>query len=108
MKSIIDNDVSVLRDKSCSVLLYFTASWCGPCKKIKPMVEKLSEGFDESVIEIYMVDIDANDELVRNLEVRGIPAFYLFKGEEMQGQCSGSDILNVHRLLKENLPNVPE
>ena len=107
MKSITDNDVSVLRDKTCFVLLYFTASWCGPCQTIKPMIEKLSEGFDEAVLEIYLVDIDENDDLAGDLQVRSVPTFYLFKGKELQGRCAGADIGQVHRLLKENLPEVP-
>ena len=58
MKEIKENDISHLKGKECHILFYFTATWCGPCKRIYPLIEKLSEGLDESKVEIYKVDID--------------------------------------------------
>ena len=104
---IQDNDVSCCKDKECLHLFYFTATWCGPCQRIKPMIQKLSEGFDDSKLEVCMVDIDENDELAGDLQVRSVPTFHLFKGKELQGTCSGAEIGKIHRLLKENLPDVP-
>ena len=103
MLEIKDNNLSSLKDKECFLLFYFTASWCGPCKKIKPLIEKLSEGLDESKVEIYKVDIDKNDELSSELKVKSVPTFYLFKGKELQDQCSGADIKKVHQLLKDHI-----
>jgi thioredoxin 1 len=101
MKEITNNDISHLKDKECLFLFYFTASWCGPCKRIYPLIEKISEGLDESKVEIYKVDIDENDELASDLKVKSVPTFYLFKQKELLGQCSGTDIKKVHSLIKE-------
>ena len=103
MKSISDSDISVLKDKTCLILMYFTATWCGPCQRIKPMIQALSDGLDESKIEIYMVDIDENDTLAEELKVRSVPTFYLFRNKDLLGQCSGADITKVHSLLKEHM-----
>ena len=103
MKQILDNDVSSLGDKKCYLLFYFTASWCGPCQRIKPMIEKLSEGLDESKIEIYTVDIDSNDELADKYNIRSVPTFLLILQDECIDQCSGADITKVHQLLKKNI-----
>ena len=103
MKEILQNDISFLKGKECYFLFYFTAKWCGPCKRISPLIEKLSEGLDESKVEIYKVDLDENDELSTELKVKSVPTFYLFKGKELQGQCSGADIKKVHQLLKDHI-----
>ena len=103
MKEIINNDISILKDKECYILFYFTASWCGPCQKIKPLLEKISDGSDSKKLEIYKVDIDNNDELTEELDIKSVPTFYLFKDKELKGQCGGSDIKKVHSLLKENI-----
>ena len=103
MLEIHDNDISILKDKKCLILFYFTATWCGPCQKIKPMIQKLSDGLDKDKVEIYMVDIDENDELALKLKVKSVPTFYLFYEKPLIDSCSGSDILKVHKLIKDNL-----
>ena len=103
MKQIVDNAISVLKDKQCLILMYFTATWCKPCQRIKPMIEKLSDGLDAEKVEVYMVDIDDNDELAGDLKVKSVPTFYLFKGKDLLDQCSGADITKVHAMLKGHL-----
>ena len=106
MLEIENNDISFLKDNECLILFYFTAAWCGPCQRIKPMVQKLSEGLDSSKVEVYMVDIDENDSLALDLKVKAVPTFYLFHQKELIDQCSGSDILKVYKLIKDNLPKL--
>ena len=103
MKTIRDSDISILKGKTCLILLYFTATWCGPCQRIKPMIEALSEGISEDVLEIYLVDLDENETLVSDLKVRSVPTFYLFRDTVLLDQCSGADITKVHALLKPHM-----
>jgi len=100
MKCITDNDMSVCDDKDCYLLFYFTASWCGPCQKIKPLLEKISEGADSSKLEIYMIDIDENDNIASEFKIRSVPSFYLYKDKDLKGQSGGADIKKVQELLK--------
>jgi len=106
MLEIHDNDISILKDKKCLILFYFTAAWCGPCQKIKPMIRKLSDGLDTAKCEVYIVDIDENDELALELKVKAVPTFYLFYEKNLIDSCSGADILKVHKLIKDNLPKL--
>ena len=55
---------------------YFSASWCGPCRTFKPVVQELiDEGHS-----IEIVDIDDNQELARQYEVMSIPTI-VFENE---------------------------
>jgi len=100
MKCITDNDMSECDGKECYLLFYFTASWCGPCQKIKPLLEKISEGADPSKLEIYMIDIDENDNIASEFKIRSVPTFYLYHKKELKGQTGGADIKKVQELLK--------
>lgn len=106
MEEIKDNDVSNLDDKECLLLFYFTAPWCGPCQRIKPMLIKLAEGLDKSKIEFFMIDIDENDEIAERFKIRSIPTFYLLHKNEELAHVTGSDITEVHKLIKDNLDKV--
>jgi thioredoxin 1 len=101
MKQILENDLSECSDKECYLLFYFTAKWCGPCQKIKPLLEKLSDGSDPSKLEVYMIDIDENDKIASEFKIRSVPSFYLYKDKDLKGQTGGSDITKVQELLKQ-------
>jgi thioredoxin 1 len=100
MKSITENDISICKDKECYLLFYFTATWCGPCQKVKPLLEKISEGADPTKLEVYMIDIDENDNLASEFKIRSVPSFYLYHKKELKGQTGGADIKKVQELLK--------
>lgn len=58
------------------VLIDFYANWCGPCKMMSPIVEKLSE--DRS-LKVAKVDVDKCPEIARKYAVMSIPTLILFK-----------------------------
>ena len=60
------------------VLIDFWAEWCGPCKMLLPVIDKLSEEMQDTV-KIVKMDIDSNPESPSALGVRGIPTLMLFK-----------------------------
>ena len=51
----------------------FTATWCGPCQRIAPILDELAAEYDGKVV-VYKVDIDKNQELARAFGVSSIPA----------------------------------
>lgn len=108
MIEINNNDISFLKDKKSLILFYFTASWCKPCQKIKPMINKLSDGLDKTKVEIYMIDIDENDKLALDLKIKSVPTFYLFYENNLIDNCSGADIIKVHKLIKDNLEKLKD
>jgi len=57
------------------VLVDFYADWCGPCKMLEPVVERLAE---ETAATVAKVDVDANQQLASEYGVRGVPTLVLF------------------------------
>jgi thioredoxin 1 len=61
------------------VLVDFFADWCGPCKQLEPIVERIAAGTDATVAK---VDIDANQPLAAQYGVRSVPTLLLFADGE--------------------------
>ena len=51
----------------------FTATWCGPCQRIAPILDELAAEYDGKIV-IYKVDIDKNRQLAKEFNVSSIPA----------------------------------
>ena len=100
MFEIKNDNLSICEGEECYLLFYFTAKWCVPCQKIKPLLQKISEGADPSVLKVYMIDIDENDEISKEFQIRSVPTFFLYKQKEIIGQTAGADIKKVQELLK--------
>jgi thioredoxin 1 len=64
-------------------IFYFTADWCNPCKKTKPIVEELNR---ESVdVRFQIIDVDIEGELARKFEIKSVPTFIVIQdGQEIK------------------------
>ncbi len=73
---MINNFDELIQEK---VLVDFYANWCGPCKMLSPILEKLEE------VKVLKVNVDENPELARKYGVMSIPCLILFdKGKELK------------------------
>ena len=89
-------------NKKVLSLLYFTASWCGPCQKIYPLLNELSVKLKESEkynIEFFKIDIDENEEFSEKCNIRSVPTFYIMNGKNLLSQCSGADIQTIGEMI---------
>ena len=67
-------------------VFYFTAEWCQPCKKVKPVVEAMEkEGF-----EFQMIDADYEQILVEKFKVKSIPTFILLEDGRELNRITGA------------------
>ena len=107
MNEFTENDdiTSVLLEnmnKNVLSLLYFTASWCGPCQQIKPFLKELSESLKNSGeynIEFYMIDIDSNEEFCDKCNIRSVPTFFIMNGKDLLGSLSGADKTKLSEMI---------
>jgi thioredoxin 1 len=70
------------------VLVDFTATWCGPCKQLAPIVEKLADEF-EGKIKVGKLDIDASPAITAKYGIRSVPTVLIFQAGEQKAKHVG-------------------
>lgn len=70
------------------MIVDFFATWCGPCKMLSPVLERVHEKYGDS-LKILKVDIDKHEELAREYEVMSVPTLFFYLNGEVVSQRSG-------------------
>jgi len=60
----------------------FWAEWCGPCRMVAPIVEKLAEDYGDQGVKVGKLDVDHNLEVTTRFAVRSIPSILFFRDGE--------------------------
>ena len=97
-------------DRQEYIFFYFSASWCKPCQKISPLLNKLSQIYNPNDIRFYKIDIDneLNKEISNKCQIKVIPAFLIFKNRKFIGRTKGGKIERIQELLDNALPKIEE
>ncbi len=87
-------------------LVEFWAPWCGPCRMIGPLLEKLAEEYVGDV-DIFKMNVDENEDIPSKLQVRGIPHLMLFhKGELIDSVIGAPEPKRIVDMLENALDDV--
>lgn len=106
MNNISDENITVILEKDEYLFFYFSASWCGPCKKLLPLVEELNNRNTNDKLIFYYVNIDENEKLCSSCNIKQVPSYAIIKDKKVLGLDSGSDISKVGNLLKDCLKDI--
>ncbi|MBE9180036.1 thioredoxin [Oculatella sp. LEGE 06141] len=77
-----ENEFDGLLSDETIVVVDCTASWCGPCRKIAPLIDQLAEEYDGRA-KVVKLDLDQNRAIATKYSVRSIPAVMIFKNGEL-------------------------
>lgn len=72
-----------------AVVIDFWAEWCGPCRRIAPLIDELSTEYAGKAI-ICKCDVDSNDEIAAKYGIRNIPTVLFLKGGELVEKSVGA------------------
>ena len=70
------------------MILYFTADWCNPCKKTKPIVEELNR--EQIMAKFFIVDVDSDIEMAKDFEIKSVPTFVVMKDNIESHRTTGA------------------
>ena len=68
-------------------ILYFTATWCGPCKLLKPKIQAM-----QSQLPITILDVDTNADAVEKYSIRNVPTIIVTRSGNEIGRLIGNNI----------------
>ena len=93
-----DNFEKEVMEAEVPVLIDFWANWCGPCRMMSPVIDKIAEEMGDKV-KVCKVNLDENHELAEKYEIMTIPAIIIVKNGAETGRTIGvqpkEDILKL-------------
>lgn len=86
---VTQENFETYKNGALPLVIDFWATWCGPCRKVSPIVSELAEKYDGKLV-VGKCDVEENDDLVAEFGIRNIPTLLFFKGGEVVDKFVGA------------------
>ncbi len=97
----VSKEFDTILGQNNNILIDFFATWCGPCRMLMPLLDKVSEKLDDLLI--IKVDVDKFPELASNYAVSAIPHLVLIRnGAEVASHAGFASSNNLIDWINEN------
>ena len=83
------NEKVIEGSKEKLIIVDFWAPWCGPCKQLTPVLEKIIKKYSEK-INLIKINIDENQQIASQLRIQSIPAVFAFKDKQIVNAFQGA------------------
>jgi thioredoxin len=80
-------------------VMYFTATWCPPCKMISPVYEELSKKYPK--VAFGKIDVDDNQDSAMEFQISAVPTFVFSKGATVTNKFSGADKNQLEKFVQD-------
>ncbi len=92
----MSNFYSIIKSEK-PVLIDFFATWCGPCQALAPILKQVKDSLGDRIT-ILKIDVDKNQQMAAQYQVRGVPTMILFQAGRQLWRQSG--VVSKEEIIK--------
>ncbi|OWK57272.1 thioredoxin [Lonchura striata] len=98
VSSLVEFEAELKNADNKLIVVDFSATWCGPCKMIKPFFHSLSEKYSEVIF--IEIDVDDAQDVASHCDVKCMPTFQFYKNGNKVQEFSGANKEKLEETIK--------